>query len=92
MEPDQVDQDSATAENAARLLARSDAYRTVFGLEGQRSPQQLLVLADLKAFCRGGDEIFSLDRAGRSDPEATIYRLGKRQVFDRIFEKINWSP
>lgn len=63
----------------ARIAAKADAYRRVFGLPGKRSMDQQLVWADLAAFCRANEPTFTPD-----SERITCLKEGRREVFLRI--------
>ena len=65
-------------ETRARIEALAHAYRTVFGEAGNRSREQMLVMADLRHFCRPDQPTYSA-----TDRE-TALREGRREVFLRI--------
>ena len=87
---DQRDEDSRLAA-LARIKARQDAYRNVFGLPGERTAFQIEVLADIERFTKFGEELVSFDREGRIDPNTVVYRAGKEAVTKRIHKMIQWS-
>lgn len=69
-----------------RLERKRKAYAITFiGPTGQVMPYAATVLADLKRFCgvdKGGIVISPITRT--TDPYATAYRAGQRDVFLRI--------
>jgi IS5 family transposase len=73
-----TDDDLTEAERRRRIELLAHAYRTVFGESGNRSREQLIVMADLRKFCRPDEPTFSA-----TDRE-TCLREGRREVFLRI--------
>lgn len=75
-----------TVPRAERLEALANAYRSVLGYEGQRSPAQLLVLADLYKFCRAHRPTFHQD--------ARVHALleGRREVYERMTDALRTPP
>ena len=63
-----------------RLRRRRGAYRALFGPnpEGLLTPEQEIVLADLKRFCHADSSCFDVD------PRAHAMREGRREVWLRI--------
>lgn len=85
-------ENEASREKAlARLRARQEAYRAVFGSPGSPTPFGQIILDDLDRFCRSFDESVHFDKTGRLDPYTTIYRDGKKAVALRIHQMIEWS-
>lgn len=70
--------DLSETERRLRLDTLAQAYRSVFGEAGHRSRDQLIVMADLRRFCRPDEPTFS-----PTDRE-TCLREGRREVFLRI--------
>lgn len=68
------------------------SYRVVFGVDGERSPQQIAVWNDLKRTCRVETPTSIPDMAGRIDPISTAMNEGKRLMFLGINAKINQEP
>lgn len=73
------------AESLARLIgrlqARKTAYQLAFG-----SPAGKSVAKDLARFCRAGETCFN------TDPRLEAMLEGRRQVWLRIEQHINFSP
>lgn len=64
------------------LEALASAYRTVLGTRSNRSREQMLVLADLRRFCRADRPTYS-----PTDRE-TALREGRREVWLRMTEAL----
>jgi hypothetical protein len=73
-----------------KLKERRNAYVAIFGDVGQPTPYGQIILDDLKEFCAVGRESIHMDSNGRMDPYTTIYRDGKKAVFERIIARLTW--
>jgi hypothetical protein len=69
-------------DRAERIEALANAYRSVLGTDGQRSPAQMLVYADLARFCRAFRPTFV--------PDAREHALleGRREVWLRMTDAL----
>lgn len=68
-----------------RLLNRRRSYRRLFlADDGEPNEAARVVLADLKKYCRADRPSFTVARDGRSDPYATAFAEGRRDVWNRI--------
>lgn len=68
-----------------RTQATRDAFRRVFGSEGNRSQDQMIVLAWLAKFCRKHASTYTGDR------DAALFLEGRREVLLEIERRIG-SP
>lgn len=72
-----------------RMFWKKRSYQRLFLKDGKPTPEAKVILADLKAFCRGGDyPSISKNVAGTVDPYEMAVREGRREVWRRITEAL----
>lgn len=69
-----------------RILNRKRAYRTLLlDQDGNVAPNAMLVLADLKKFCRASSSTIVVSPVSKTiDPLAMAMAEGRREVWNRI--------
>lgn len=69
-----------------RILNRKRSYRTLFlDQDGNVAPNAMLVLADLKKFCRASSSTIVVSPVSKTiDPLAMAMAEGRREVWNRI--------
>lgn len=73
-----------------RIRGRRAAYRRIFlGDDGKPHRDALIVLNDLKKFCRANYPSIRLDNTGAIDPQATPYLEGRREVWLRLMQYLH---
>lgn len=74
------------------VLRRRGAYRAVFKPGGLMTPAALIVLSDLRRFCRATVSTTMVSPVTRQvDPYASAQAEGRREVFNRIAGMIHVS-
>ena len=70
----------------ARITPRSVqlAYLSVFGREGQRTPKQLIVMADLESFCHAYRLSVEQVTGGDMSENNCLVNEGRRSVWLRV--------
>ncbi|MCS3423437.1 hypothetical protein M2403_002038 [Rahnella sp. BIGb0603] len=72
------------------ILRRTHAFRAVFGLPGERTRDQEVVLKALAEFCRANRSSVIVSPVHKQiDPLATCVAEGRREVFNRISQFIH---
>lgn len=71
------------------IFKRRQAYRALFTPGGQLSPAAMIVLTDLRKFCRATVSTATVAQSGQIDSHASMLAEGRREVWLRICQHIH---
>lgn len=82
---------AARAQQLQRYRTMRDAFVSVFGPPGQRTPHGTIILDELEKFTNWTKLIREQDSTGQTDIYRTGIKEGRREVMQAIHNLIEWK-